>query len=206
MRDRVYDCLRMYGYGQGMMAQAALLLDEMGDATRFIEELVRHAYLPHLSGWACPEGIITHRSGEYYLPVNGYMGQDSHLADATKALRLMLGVDDNDPGHLRLVPRFPSTWTRMSVEGFPVLTGTRRQTVGYVYQRGDGGHSMECHFRRDPGPWSLRLGPVDPARRIATATVDGHQVEWRSERSGDSAWVWIDVPAGNHAAVMVRTA
>lgn len=123
MRAKEYDCLRMYGYGQGMMAQAALLLDEMGDATRFLEEPLRHAYLPHLSGWACPEGIITHRSGEYYLPVNGYMGQDSHVADATKALRLMLGVDDNDPGHLRLVPRFPVAWTAPADRAVPRADG-----------------------------------------------------------------------------------
>jgi len=46
------------------------------------------------------------------MPMNGYAGQDSHLADSVKALRLMLGVDDNRPGELHLVPRYPETWTR----------------------------------------------------------------------------------------------
>jgi hypothetical protein len=34
------------------------------------------------------------------LPVNGDMGQDVHLAKATKPLRLMLGFDDDSPENL----------------------------------------------------------------------------------------------------------
>ncbi len=175
----------------------------MGDATRFLEELLRHAYLPHLSGWACPEGIIAHHSGRYYLPVNGYMGQDAHVADATKALRLMLGIDDNDPVHLRLVPQFLMAWTALSIEWFPALTGDRRQQGAYEYRRERDHQRFACRFERDPGSWSLRLGPVDPARPVASATVDGRLVKWRCDRSGDSKWVWVDVPAGERAEVVV---
>ncbi len=203
MRATDYDCLRMYGYGQGVMAQAALLLDEMGDATRFLEELLRHAYLPHLSGWACPEGIIAHRSGEYYLPVNGYMGQDSHVADATKALRLMLGVDDNDPTHLRLVPRFPAAWTALSIERFPVLTGDQRQHVAYEYRRERESQRFTCRFERDPGRWALRLGPFEPEQEIGRASLNGQAVVARRERSGDSDWAWIDVDEGPMCQVEV---
>jgi hypothetical protein len=84
MKDKNYTCLRSYGYGQGMMTQAALLLDEMNDAENFINLLVTHCYLPRLEGWTAPEGIILHKSGEYWVPVNGYLGQDSHLADSQK--------------------------------------------------------------------------------------------------------------------------
>src|SRR5207244_5046601 len=72
MKDRNYDCLRMFGYGQGMMTQAALLLDEMSDAEQFINMMMTYYYLPRLGGWAAPEGIIVHRTGKYYLPVHGY--------------------------------------------------------------------------------------------------------------------------------------
>ena len=123
MREKNYDCLRMYGYGQGMMTQAALLLDEMDDATRFMQMLLRHAYLPHLGGWASPEGILTHRSGKYYMAVNGYAGQDAHIADSTKAMRLMLGVDDNNPAHLRIIPRFPASWSHLAIADFPAPDG-----------------------------------------------------------------------------------
>jgi ribosomal protein L11 methylase PrmA len=75
MKDKNYNCLRMYGYGQGIMAQSALLLDEMKDAAEFIKMLLKHCYLPKFARWASPEGIILHKSGKYYLPVNGIWGR-----------------------------------------------------------------------------------------------------------------------------------
>ena len=61
--------------------------------------------------------------GRYYLSVNGYRGQDSHLADSTKALRLMLGVDDNRKDYLRLVPRFPCRLDKAVGVGYPGVDG-----------------------------------------------------------------------------------
>jgi hypothetical protein len=107
LKTRNFDFLRAYGYGQGFMLQAALLLDEMQDATKLADLMVTRAYLPHMARWCAPEGILQHPSGKFWMPMNGYAGQDSHLADSVKALRLMLGVDDNRPGELHLVPRFP---------------------------------------------------------------------------------------------------
>jgi hypothetical protein len=203
MRDKNYDCLRMYGYGQGMMTQAALLLDEMEAATRFLEQLVRHAYLPHLGGWASPEGIITHRSGAYWLAVNGYQGQDSHIADSTKALRLMLGVDDNDPGHLRIVPRFPAAWERLAIADFPFLSGDRRQKLAYTYQRCADHQEFSLRLERDAGPVSVRLGPLPAERRVASVLLMGQPVAGRAERSGDSDWVWVEIPGGAAANVEI---
>jgi hypothetical protein len=196
MREKNYNCVRMYGYGQGMMTQAALLLDEMEDAGQFLRYLVRHAYLPHLGGWAAPEGIIVHRSGKYYVAVNGYTGQDSHLADSTKAVRLMLGIDDNDPGRLRLIPRFPPDWTPISIRQFPVLTGNQRQKIDYDYAREN--NRQEFHFRleREARPVGVRLGPLPAGKRIASAKVNGRIATLREESSGDSRWVWVETPRG----------
>jgi hypothetical protein len=201
MKDGDFNFLRMYGYGQGMMAQAALLLDQMADATRLIDRLVRHCYLPNLEGWAGPEGIILHRSGKYYLPVNGYMGQDSHVADSTKALRLMLGVDDNDPDHLRLVPRYPAAWTSMGISDFPALTGSARQRLAYTYTRSGRSQAFSYAFERPVSRLSIRLGPIAgeaPGSGEAPATRalhNGIEVACHTERSGDSWWVWIrDLP------------
>ncbi|MBK7711415.1 MAG: hypothetical protein IPJ37_11020 [Bacteroidales bacterium] len=119
------------------MTQAALLLDEMTDAENFINLMVTHCYLPRLEGWTAPEGIILHKSGEYWVPVNGYLGQDSHLADSQKALRLMFGLDDNNPENLRIIPRYPVSWNEMSISNIPVLTGNARQNIKYSYLRED---------------------------------------------------------------------
>ena len=203
MKDKNYNCLRMYGYGQGMMTQAALLLDEMNDATHFLNMLLTHCYLPRFAGWASPEGIILHKSGKYYLPVNGYMGQDSHLADSTKALRLTLGVDDNKPEHLRLVPRFPASWTRMSITRFPVLTGACRQQMDYEYSRNDNAQEFTFHFDQRPVVFSVRLGPLPARKRVARATLDRKKMDFQEQHSGDSDWVWVKDLAGQSGKLRI---
>jgi len=203
MREKNYDCLRMYGYGQGMMTQAALLLDEMADAEQFINNLVRYCYLPKLGRWICPEGIIVHRDRKLYLPVNGYMGQDSHLADATKALRVMMGIDDNDPRHLRLVPRFPSSWGRCSVQDFPVLTGLRRQRGGYTFERTEDALRFTFALERPVDALSVRLGPLPAGKKAAAASLDGRTVPLAQQRSGDSEWVWIRGMSGQTGTITV---
>jgi hypothetical protein len=204
MKDRNYDCLRAYGYGQGLLAQSALLLDEMRDAAELVRLLVTCAYLPHLAGWVCPEGIVLHRSGKYYMPVNGYEGLDSHIADASKALRVMLGVDDNDPARLRFVPRFPADWTHAWIQDYPVLTGTQRQKVEYTYDRTPDRQTFAFRFERDPGLFRIRFGPLPPDRRVESASVVGRQVPFSVQASGDSRWAWVDVDGGREGRAELR--
>lgn len=197
MRERNYDCLRMYGYGQGFMTQAALLLDEMEDAEKFLCLLVTCGYLPRMGRWLSPEGIVRHRSGDYYVSVKAYMGQDSHVADSTKAVRLMLGVDDNRPDALKLVPRFPRSWTRMEISDFPVLTGDDRQSLGYVYDRTEERrHTFTYRFARAVRGFSVRLGPLPTNRDLLRVVHNGEEVSFECLVSGDSTWVWIRELAG----------
>ncbi len=203
MKDKNYDCLRSYGYGQGMMTQAALLLDEMKDAENFINLMVTHCYLPRLEGWTAPEGIIMHRSGEFWVPVNGYLGQDSHLADSHKALRLMLGIDDNNPDNLRLIPRYPGPWTQMSVSDIPVLTGKKRQKIFYTYLRENKSQQFEFRLERPVSNMSLRLGPIPEGREIMHTALNGRDIEFEKQVSGDSRWVWIKNLSGRSVKVIV---
>jgi len=206
MRDKNYDCLRMYGYGQGMMAQAALLLDEMEDAAKFLELMVSRCWQPHLGGWAAPEGIMLHPSGKYYLPVNGYSGQDSHLADSVKALRVALGFDDNDPTHLRLVPRLPAAWTHVGIEHFPVLTGESRQLCAYTYTREAPKQEFEFRFERPVGQLSVRLGPIPAGKELAAVSFNGREHPARRFSSGDSRWVWLENLSGSQGRIGLRLA
>jgi len=205
MKDRNYDFLRFFGYGQGMMTQAALLLDEMEDATQLLNMMLTHCYLPRLEGWTGPEGIIVHRSGKYYVPLNGYMGQDAHVADSTKALRLMFGIDDNDPNHLRLAPRYPASWTSMSIKDFPALTGLTRQRIAYIYERSAAGHTFRFEFERPAPRFSVRLGPIPREKELLSATNESNQVlPCEIVDSGDSRWVWLWNQQGRSGTVTLR--
>lgn len=201
MRDRNYDCLRMYGYGQGMMTQSALLLDEMADAEQFLRLLVTRCYLPRLEGFQAPEGIVTHPGGRFYVPVNGYMGQDSHLADSVKAVRLLLGVDDNRQGRLRLVPRFPAAWTHCAIEGFPALTNEGRGTVAYTLDRDAAHYRMDVRLSA-PISLDVRVGPF-AERPAQTVLVNGSARPLEPFRSGDSWWGWVRALDGDHCTLEV---
>lgn len=203
MRDKNYNCLRSYGYGQGMMTQAALLLDEMTDAENFINLMVSHCYLPRLEGWTAPEGMILHRSGEYWVPVNGYLGQDSHLADSQKALRLMFGLDDNNAENLRIIPRYPASWNEMSICNIPVLTGNKRQKIKYTYLREGDKQVFKFELEKPVSNISLRLGPIPVGREIKNATIDGKELSFENQTSGDSRWVWLKNLNGKTGKVII---
>lgn len=204
MKEKNYNCLRMYGYGQGYMTQAALILDEMGDAEQFLDLMLRYCYLPKFGGWTGPEGIIVHRSGKYYLPVNGYMGQDVHVGESTKALRLMLGFDDNDPHHLRFIPRYPAAWTHLAVDKFPVLTGESRQLCRYSYDRKEDGQTFTFGLEHPVEHISLRLGPIPSGKTVQSAVFNGQKAEFESSHSGDSDWIWIKTLGGQQGTVEIR--
>jgi len=189
--DNPYDCLRMYGYGQGMMTQAALLLDQIADAEAFIKLMVTHNYLPHMEKWLSPEGIITHKSGEFYVAVNGYMGQDSHVADSTKAVRIMLGIDDNKIGNLRIVPRFPASWTTCAISDYPVLLTGGRGTISYKQTRSETALIFDFEFSKAPSNFDVRLGPFLLGATIKGATINGIPHTADVIQSGDSIWAWV---------------
>jgi hypothetical protein len=199
-----FDFLRAYGYGQGFMLQAALLLDEMQDATKLANLMVTRAYLPHMARWCAPEGILQHPSGKFWMPMNGYAGQDSHLADSVKALRLMLGVDDNRIGELHLVPRYPNEWTRMRISGFPVLTGSQRQHLTYSYERSATEHTFDYSFSDREASIHLRLGPLDPSWTSINVEHSGKPAACRLISSGDGMWAWTQVPASMTGKVVMR--
>ena len=188
MKDKNYNSLRMYGYGQGFMAQSALLLDEMADYEKFLDMLLRHAYLPKFGRWISPEGIILHKSEKYYIPVNGYMGQDSHLADSVKAVRLMLGADDNKPEKMRLIPRFPLSYQYACVKKYPVQVQNKTIYMDYEYERGQ----TDCfsyHIPAEKLELEVRLGPQ--RGRTNKVFFNGKEHPFSQIESGDSTWIYI---------------
>lgn len=205
LKNQNFDFLRAYGYGQGFMLQAALLLDEMRDATKLANLMVTRCYLPHMAGWCAPEGILQHPSGKFWMPMNGYPGQDSHLADSVKALRLMLGVDDNRIGELHIVPRYPKEWTRLQVSSFPVVTEGRRQYLTYSYERSSREQSFNYSFSDTETAFHLRLGPIDPSWTSIEVEHSGGPTAYRVISSGDSTWIWTQVLASRAGKVVIRS-
>jgi hypothetical protein len=111
----------------------------------------------------------------------------------------MLGIDDNNPDSLRIIPRYPVSWNEMSISDFPVLTGNKRQKINYSYLRNSKGQLFKYQFERFVKNLSLRLGPLPENKSVLKATVNGKSVDFETLKSGDSRWVWLKNLSGFRA-------
>lgn len=186
------------GYGQGWIAAAALLMDEMGTAKPLLDNLARYMYFPrHPFPYTGIEGIVVNEDGDFRVR-NGSIGIDEGLY-VTRVWRVMMGVDDTQPGALSLMPRLPA--------GYPALWVSRH---AYSVARSDGGAEVRgkltyrmqrsdraIDFRADldhPVPaLKVRLGPLGQEPKGWKLTVNGEAQACEVVRSGDSWWVWADL-------------
>lgn len=138
-------------YGHCYAAQAMLLMDELEMAGRAVDFLAEMTYRP-LPGNRVERDSPYFFYERCYLPelleawptltapgngmpgwiANGYQGDHFdqgcgalnlvNVAEPLKTARLILGLDDSDPAHLRWVPRLPPAWQGMQATAWPVLT------------------------------------------------------------------------------------
>jgi len=154
---------RQMGYGQGYIAQAAILLDEPEDMQGFVEQAAAFAYHHTDHPYIVPEGVIMHPSGQFWFR-NCDLGNSVQQAEIVKCARLLIGLDDLDPeGGLRLLPRLPCGWTGLSVADHPFIaadpTGPVTAKATYRYARRDGGYRLAMGFDRPIARVRARLGP-----------------------------------------------
>ncbi len=179
-----YQHARAFGYGQGLITQAALLLDEMDDAGALIERLCDYAYSPKLQPWIVPEGTAVHPSGDYWYRTGDH-GNTAQQVEILKVIRLITGVDDLTPGRLTLVPRLPAGLTEVNVAAYPVLDGTDQHAqVSYRLERRQDGLVFECH-RRGTNPLRVRLGPFPADARLRTTPPPTRTVQ-------SGKWAWFE--------------
>ncbi len=108
------------GYGQGFVAQSALLLDRMHDATEMLDWAAKEIYDPRFGCFIVSEGVQIDPTKKFWHRF-GDLGNGVQEAEIVKTLRLVIGVDDTVPGHLQFYPRMPYGWSEMAVEKYPVL-------------------------------------------------------------------------------------
>ena len=183
------------GYGQGFVTQAALLLDRMHDASVMLQWLAKLTYYPRYKPFIVPEGCELSTKGVYWHRT-GDLGNGVQEGEAVKAIRLVLGLDDDRPDVTQLIPRLPFSWSGSSVSGYPVLTidaGNKRVTRRASYKLKRIGSSLTLSFQAD-GPIAamhVRFGPfASPDIRVE---LNGHAIRVRIVHSGDSDWAWLPV-------------
>ncbi len=181
------------GYGQGFVSQAALLLDQMHDATAMLDWTAKEIYNPRFGSFVVPEGEQIDPSGRYWYST-GDLGNGVQEAEIVKVLRIVIGVDDNQPLHLQILPRMPYGWTEMSVNKYPALVERNGRTeiarIHYDLRRSGGEMRFTVSANRNLGMVDMRLGPYATAPSASDVLVNGsHPADPSITQSGDSWWI-----------------
>jgi hypothetical protein len=188
------------GYGQGLVTQAALLLDRMRDATTMLNWAAKEIYDPRLGSYIAPEACDIDPTGHYLYRI-GDLGNGVQEAEIVKMLRLVIGVDDTRPDRLRFYPRMPYDWNEISVAKYPVLFGKSDEPqtafLEYKLKRSDDGMKLEISADQAIGPVAMRLGPFKMQPDLSNVRLNGEPVSNASpEHSGDSWWVRFNANVG----------
>jgi len=186
------------GYGQGFVTQSALLLDRMGDASKMLEWAAKCIYSKEYMPYIVPEGCELHPSGKFWRR-SGDLGNGVQEGEIVKVMRLVIGIDDNNPARLQIAPRMPTHWTEIRVSKYPALVETdgKREMaeLAYTLKRTPKGLSLQLTSGRPLPELTIRLGAFT-RRPDARVLLNGRPVDAAVTRSGDSWWQRVAVPAG----------
>jgi hypothetical protein len=188
------------GYGQGLVTQAALLLDRMHDATTMLDWAAKEIYDPGYDSFITPEACDIDPTGRYIYRMSD-LGNGVQEAEIVKMLRLVIGVDDTQPDRLRFYPRMPCNWNEITVTKYPVLFehSGEPETASLQYQlkRSDDGMILEISADKAIGPVTMRLGPFNKKPGISNIRVNGEPAPGADAvHSGDSWWVEFTTTVG----------
>jgi hypothetical protein len=191
------------GYGQGFVTQAALLLDRMRDATTMLDWAAKEIYDPRFNQfnhYIVPEGVQISPDGRYWFPF-GDLGNGVQEGETIKTLRLVMGVDDTQPGRLQFYPRMPYDWNEIAVDKYPVFHekagASETAFLHYQLRRTGSGMRLQISADRDLGLAAMRLGPFEKPPKTSDVQVNGQTPAGASiEQSGASWWLKFALPVG----------
>jgi hypothetical protein len=199
------------GYGQGFVTQSALLLDRMNDATAMFDWTAKEIYDPRRGSaeFIVPEGSQLDPTGHFTFPT-GDQGNGVQEDEIIKAFRILLGVDDLDPQHVRIMPRMPYDWNEVAVDKYPTLYShdgkVETALLNYRLVRASGKMNSQMNLDisadKPVGPVSVRVGPFKDSPAPTSVLVNGKHPDGASvSRSGDSFWVSFTTTLGPRPTV-----
>ena len=174
----------------------------MNDATAMFDWTAKEIYDPRRgsASFIVPEGSQLDPTGHFTFPT-GDQGNGVQEAEIVKAFRILLGVDDLDPQHLRIMPRMPYDWTEVAVDKYPTLYShdgkIETALLNYRVVRAPGKMNLEISADKAVGPVAVRLGPFKDSPGATSVLVNGNHPEGASvSHSGDSYWVSFTTAIG----------
>ena len=179
------------GYDHSMITQNALLLDQMADATKLMENLTKVSYAPGLvEPYLVPEGF-TVNVDEGYIRRQGDLGNLVQLAEAMKCYAITIGISQVNNNTLKIMPRLPEGWCA-DVQDFGLQNASGAIDLLVTYPSA-GVQTARLTLGTTSGFDSvrLRLGPLPADTGLCALQVNGVNTPCEMVVSGDSCWVWM---------------
>ncbi len=174
-------------YGQGYATHAMLLLDRLDLAARSIRFVAEYTFSP-------ARRLHLDRESPYWF-FERYVSPDETdpkiwdqacgalnavcAAEPLKIARLIIGLDDSQPGHTRLIPRLPDGWTGYRAENWPAMTANGLVWLDLACERD--GTVFRFDGRVRDGARLPRVELVFADRRQSWNNAQIFRVEWPLE-------------------------
>ena len=181
------------GYDHSMITQNALLLDQMSDATKLIENLTKVSYAPGLvESYLVPEGF-TVNVNDGYIRRQGDLGNLVQLAEAMKCYAITVGISQVNNNTLKIMPRLPDGW-QVDVQDFDLqnASGAIDMIVSYP-QSGVQTARLTLGDTEGFDTVRMRLGPLPLDTSLCAVQVNGVNTPCEIVYSGDSTWAWVNL-------------
>lgn len=179
------------GYNHSMITQNALLLDQMSDATKLMENLSKLSYAPRLpEPYLVPEGITVDAEAGV-IRRQGDLGNLVQLAEALKCYAITMGVSPVNNRTLKIMPRLPESWN-LDIQDFALQNAEGSADLLVSYPK-DGVQTAQITLDNTSGfdEVKFRFGPLPADTGSAAVQINGANVPCELVISGDSAWVWV---------------
>jgi hypothetical protein len=199
------------GYGQGWLTHASLLLDEMDHAGKLLVNTAMYTYDKNMDyvnsetgvdwrkwRWIVPEGVNLLPDGSWHR-IND-LSNGANQGPVMHAIEASAGVDDLDPGHIRIMPRIPDPLEGIEVSNHFVLLpdgdGLKKARIDYRFEK----EGLFILSSSESIPkLSIRLGPwsdkQEAEKSMTQITLESGRT--RMESSGEymnqpAWWIWIE--------------
>ena len=173
------------GYDQNMITQFALLADQSGDYTGFVNSLMSLCYAPKQQGtYITPEGASVDLA-QRIINRQGDLGNLVQQAETIKTLFITAGIFASG-GEIRIAPRLPAGWNA-DIEDCPVYINGKKVYVSLNINR-EAGKTVYRIGSSEKVAAVLRAGPFDLNANTVTLTVNGASRQLNTYQSGDSRW------------------
>ncbi|WP_116188363.1 S-layer homology domain-containing protein [Paenibacillus taihuensis] len=145
---------------------------------------------------------------------NGGSNEDMNLVEyivTLKNVRIMAGLDDSLEGtdNLAIVPRLPSSWDGVDVNGWSAHYRTdggdiAQTKISYDYDIKPERAKLEISAEQAISGAKFRFGPFAKDAVIDAVIEDGTELNasrYEEQISGDSKWVWVEGDVGTASSV-----